>query len=457
MASAVFSKEPAETIRAAQDAFSRGDRSIAIEMLEESGRRLGRNAQTSRLLSDMHFFAGDYDDALASINDAIVLSTRVSKEVPQDHLLQKATVLTRMGQTERAVELLRAIPAQNRKSAFFRTLRGTIKTRSDTAIYETIASPNFFRSGMPCISALNNYAILLRETGEHRASLLVARERFLKARETLLFGQTPKPMIKPGWAAEASACLSDLRQEFERSGVQFFLISGTFLGAYRESDILGHDKDIDVGVDESVSLDTLHNLFEASTCFVVRDISSTRSLYLRHANGVEVDVFAHYMEDGRYWHEGQKVRWWNSPFDLADIEFLGGTYKVPANADQYLTENYGQWKTPVADFETFIDTPNMEITNRDYILWYFTTKLTDYYLLGRKLQFSRVWKALDAMMPLDKELRTVVLDVLDQADAMLASVQSARTFRRRLQAAMSDGPAQFTRRMGRFALRSMRS
>jgi hypothetical protein len=325
----------------------------------------------------------------------------------------KAEILSRAGNNLGAMRVLDTVPATSRKGDFYRVLRECVRARDEIALFEAIAAPSFVRKDLTLITSMNNYSILLREWGDTRAGIAVARERFMKARRAFKFGRLSKPVEKAGWVDEAKACLADLKAHFAHGNIPFFLISGIFLGAVREQAIIGHDKDIDVGVDETVSVESIKKLFRHSKTFVIREIPSKRSVYLMHCSGVKVDVFIHYLENDRYWHEGPKVRWWNTPFELSSIDFLGDTYLAPNNKELYLVENYGDWRTPVSDFETFVDTPNMEITNRDHMIWYYFSRLTDYYLQGRKPQFERVWRALCSCYHVDEPLRSAAKYVID--------------------------------------------
>lgn len=397
----------------AKGAFSRGDLSEALRILAEMDGLNGPKSEVARFRASVHFFSGEYDAALAEITMAIVYAAGPGKAAPASLIVRKAEILSRMGRSEDAVRLLEGVAPELRKGDYFRILRECVKTKSDILLFENVVAPNLSRKDLTYNTAMNNYSILLREMGEPRRGILLARERFLKVKRAFKFGRLHKPMEKPGWVDEAKTCLADLKEHFSRGGVDFFLISGIFLGAVRDGTIIGHDKDIDVGVDEAVGLERVKNIFRQSKTFVIREIPSKRSVYLLHCSGVKVDVFMHYHEYGRYWHEGPKVRWWNTPFKLSPIAFLGESYLAPADAGRYLSENYGEWRTPVSEFETFVDTPNMEIVNVDHMRWYYLSRMSDYYLQGRKPQFGRVWEALREVYKVDDQLRRAAKDVIE--------------------------------------------
>lgn len=149
----------------------------------------------------------------------------------------------------------------------------------------------------------------------------------------------------------------------DQKQIPFFLISGTLLGCIREGKLLGHDKDIDVGVWDEYSYEELANYLATSGYFYVVPTRTKHLVMLRHVNGIAIDVFIHYREPNDYWHAGVKIKWHNSPFNLVYKDFLGQQYLIPENYDLYLTENYGDWRTPKTKFDSAFDAPNMEVIN----------------------------------------------------------------------------------------------
>jgi len=163
--------------------------------------------------------------------------------------------------------------------------------------------------------------------------------------------------------------------------IEIFVISGTFLGLHREAGFLAHDYDIDLGVFEaelnSRLLDKLNQLdgfADVSLDYpyfreVDEDVVSYRRtevpalIKLHHNSGVQVDIFTHFEEGPVYWHGSSLHRWDNLKFDLVEREFLGLKVLAPLQADRYLTENYGDWRTPVRKFNCSTGTPNVVVSD----------------------------------------------------------------------------------------------
>lgn len=184
---------------------------------------------------------------------------------------------------------------------------------------------------------------------------------------------------------EAAKALGDLKKLFDQKQIEFFLISGTLLGCVREGKLLGHDKDIDLGVWEMHTVKSLAEVVQDSGCFYVLPIYSPDILVVRHVNGVTIDIFIHHREKDDYWHAGGKSKWHNSPFELISYPFLNDKYLIPKNYDLYLTENYGDdWRVPKISFDSALDTPNMEIISQDEFLIYLYKKVVFALHFGRQ-------------------------------------------------------------------------
>jgi hypothetical protein len=181
-----------------------------------------------------------------------------------------------------------------------------------------------------------------------------------------------KKSLKRFTIEDAQQVLSDLLRDFSVLDKPWHIISGTFLGCVRERGFLGHDYDIDIGIDPSEVFSFLAAT-ESSAAFRVKKIrelpspvakrygiENPRSLYvLEHCSGIEVDVFLHYVFNDQVLHLTQIHTWTNSAYGLKPYDFYGHKVYGPANAERYLSENYGcNWRTPIVDFNSSTDTPN---------------------------------------------------------------------------------------------------
>ncbi len=196
----------------------------------------------------------------------------------------------------------------------------------------------------------------------------------------------------------ARQALGDFAALFPVDRLPWFVISGTFLGLVREGGFLDHDYDIDLGIDAAdADLDAIIDGISGSDNFRLGKIDYLKTLSprkdggcdlvvrpilvkIRHQNGVAVDLFMHYSENDISWHGSSVHRWENSSFDLTGYTLEGIPVLGPADADRYLSENYGDWRTPVTDFRCYTGTSNVWIVRN----------LASIALFLRRLAFARL-------------------------------------------------------------------
>ena len=166
----------------------------------------------------------------------------------------------------------------------------------------------------------------------------------------------------------ARRAIEDLVRALDGAGVPFFFAAGTALGLVREGRPLGADGDIDVGIfDADWDRERLIDVFTRDPRFDLDLHPQTQKVGLRHRGGAPIDIFRFYRDGDTVWHDGVFVRWRNSPFTVERRDVGGQLLPLPAEADRYLTENYGDWRTPNPAFDAFTDdAPNVEVTWPEY-------------------------------------------------------------------------------------------
>lgn len=212
---------------------------------------------------------------------------------------------------------------------------------------------------------------------------------------------------------------SDIDQEY-------FLVSGTFLGAVRDGAFIGYDHDIDLGVFEDRLSHKLLPALQQSSNFRVSRVDhvyfrqtegintnyelSEQPILIRiaHQSGVSIDIFIHFYEDDLVWHGTSAQRWDNRNFTLKDFPFLDRTFKGAENFDLYLTENYGEnWRIPQSDFDSNFDTPNINFINSANGLVFFAWLVSQSVLKNRPERVQRylgILKIRGAIEPFDGKL-----------------------------------------------------
>jgi hypothetical protein len=354
-----------EALRDAKSAFLAGQAPTALELLNSLERVDSRGLV---LASRMALFASRFEEAEELANQASWSLPCWSRYAKQAFYLRQEA-LRKLGRHQQARALFSPRPFKDSSNRFYQALRLAVDSTEHLSFYEAHCR-DLPLYGASWRSASANYLLLLRNLGQTEQAIALAKIRHQQLTGFFKFGQLRSRQkagakSKAQWMAKAAQALQDLDCHFREHGVELFLISGTLLGCVREGTILGHDKDIDVGVSDEHSKEDLQAIMQSCPTLKEREIESTNAIYLEHANSVYIDVFIHYKKDGAtVAHGGLKAEWVNTPFKVKQIEFLGNHYGVPANTDLYLEENYGNWQTPKPGFETFTDTPNMIITNK---------------------------------------------------------------------------------------------
>ncbi len=160
------------------------------------------------------------------------------------------------------------------------------------------------------------------------------------------------------------AALSDAIRLLENQGLQPFPTAGTLLGWWREGRFLAHDKDIDImlppGSDWQKAFKALSEAPEFGLAPNEMGYSNFQSFFHRETRLV-VDLSCHELRDdgqiGCVWRiprvpEEQLRRTKQSAYHLVRDQWLGREFWRPENPDHFLTELYGDWRTPMVNFDT---------------------------------------------------------------------------------------------------------
>ncbi|GLK66741.1 hypothetical protein [Hansschlegelia plantiphila] len=385
----------------------------AVELLEWIERFNGVSFRTRERMATLRSYVGDYKGCIDACTDALMSAPLDKSRTPSRDVRligqMRAEAMCLDGQYDAALRFLidtlkDVVPSYDELAV----MRRAVKTPEALETMFRFLAPHFSYPGHRARHALFHYSIACRDLGQIDRAIFAARQRFLIGLQIVKYGERETP-VKQDWSKQAATSLAHLRSDLGALGVDFFLISGTLLGCIREGAVMSHDKDIDVGVLTDVPAEDIRKALATSGRFKVRALTTDKLVQIRHSNGVVIDVFLHWRENGLILHEGQKTRWWNSDFGLNLVDFLGDKFYIPTNPDQYLIENYGDtWTIPQPEFETFVDTPNMIIQDNDHMIWYYYSKLHDYYASGKEAQLQKVWSALQDLVGNDSAVSVAV-------------------------------------------------
>jgi len=381
-------------LKKAKSIFLAGQPSTALQLLNSLEHEDGRGLV---LASRIALFASEFEKAEQLANQASWLLATWSRDARQAFYLRQEA-MRKLGRHQQARALFNAVPFEKTSNRFYQALRLAVIRKEDLSFYEAHCL------GLPLYSASwrrasANYLLLLRNLGKTDQAIELAKIRKRQLTSHFKFGQLrarqkPSAQAKGKWVANAAQALQDLDRHLREHEVEVFLISGTLLGCVREGTILAHDKDVDVGVSEKHTKEDLQRLIRKCPVLKEKEIDSTKAVYVEHVNGVSIDIFIHYKKDATtIAHGGLKAEWVNTRFEVGQAEFLGHRYGIPVDTDLYLKENYGEWRIPKRNFETFADTPNMLVTNTDNFELCKVMATTDYYLTGNSYGLNRLHSA----------------------------------------------------------------
>jgi len=159
----------------------------------------------------------------------------------------------------------------------------------------------------------------------------------------------------------AKKLLFTVADVLEDTGVEFFLSLGTCLGAVREKGFIEIDEDIDLGILQENLLPKAqiisNQLIKKGLQIEVIDHRHEKpwdgSIYAIKFRGFgeHGDVAGFVKTKGKRAVPSHLQSHWfvitaKLLEELDEIEFYGRKFKIPKNADAYLTEVYGDWRIP---------------------------------------------------------------------------------------------------------------
>lgn len=176
---------------------------------------------------------------------------------------------------------------------------------------------------------------------------------------------------------EAESLLMEITTIFERHKVFYWLEGGTLLGIRRENRLLPWDNDLDISMHarETEKLTALIKSLKKNGYRVrlryfettgpdfkkgaLRMIKVRKSRFFGLLKGkVCLEIFIKYTKkENTYWEIANKTKSVPKHFytSFKNIVFQNKDYRIPYDTDGYLSYRYGDWQTPVKEWNTFAD------------------------------------------------------------------------------------------------------
>ena len=175
----------------------------------------------------------------------------------------------------------------------------------------------------------------------------------------------------------AERMLSNIAYILNRCEITYWLEGGTLLGIRREERLLPWDDDIDISmmVNQEAKLPQFYRElkkagYRVKNRYFEKDEAPFKKGYLRMIKIRErsffglikgpvcLDIFIKYpMNNDCYWEIATKKKSVPKKFykSFKNILFKSQEYSIPKMTDAYLTYRYGNWKTPVKNWDTAND------------------------------------------------------------------------------------------------------
>ena len=160
----------------------------------------------------------------------------------------------------------------------------------------------------------------------------------------------PRIAIPSGHVINVEICgknLLDIKRILDKEGMRYWLMFGTFLGAYRDQAIIPYDEDTDL----AIFAEDLPKLVGCEDAFHKEGFyfGLGGSLATLYRSGEHTDFY-------RFHLEGNKRVWKSIEYDVSafetfnEIPFLGQKWRILSEPERWLKYTYGaDWRTPIKD------------------------------------------------------------------------------------------------------------
>jgi tetratricopeptide (TPR) repeat protein len=231
----------------------------------------------------------------------------------------------------------------------------------------------------------------------------------------------------------ATKALTDLQTTLDEVNTKAFLVSGTLLGYARQKSFLSHDKDIDVGIFEADNIfDVINTLMLSGKFSVKKGYFNIERMYqmpvVHLATGFAIDIFIYHQDGdglitGVQSNFGYTQNFRFSQFELQEIEFINTRFYAPADIDKNLTENFGDWKTPDANFISHLQCPTTVDVGGEVYMMVCRLEMVRSIVEGKKVKMDRIVKILREHAAAEQAMTPELIDRLEGRYGMVSSAE----------------------------------
>jgi hypothetical protein len=171
--------------------------------------------------------------------------------------------------------------------------------------------------------------------------------------------------------------LREFQGLMERVGAEPFLVFGSLLGPIRDQRFIPGDGDLDLGILGRGQFKKAVDAIRKSRSFRIKRIrkfnAEPTKMEVHHTNGAKLDIKRFLIEPdgGVSWYTNNVSltlkKFYPKPFRLKKMQFNGSTIKVPADAEDFLEWQYGDWKTPDSYYSMITSGPLHSAEHRNFV------------------------------------------------------------------------------------------
>jgi phosphorylcholine metabolism protein LicD len=150
---------------------------------------------------------------------------------------------------------------------------------------------------------------------------------------------------------DAATLLLKMKRILDINNIDFYLVFGTLLGAYRDSDFITHDKDIDICILEENRADVINIITSGIlSMYGIKCVRCGDSLISVSYNETYLDIYLFDEKMDFYRCDAYLIDKRHIEGNSNYINFLGESFLTLNEIEIYLTEHYGEnWNIPIKD------------------------------------------------------------------------------------------------------------
>ncbi len=151
-------------------------------------------------------------------------------------------------------------------------------------------------------------------------------------------------------------CFLEITNMLKKNNINFFLQGGVLLGAYREKDFIKWDWDVEISLfkeDFSKNFELIKTKLKELNFKICKDINLKKNVKIDCYKEFPYEITGYTLVGWNY--DLNKKKYFRKEINIPDkflknfseITFLNDKFNCPNPIEEYLTYQYGDWRTPL--------------------------------------------------------------------------------------------------------------